>query len=196
MPTHFIRRLNMREQLIREVEIIPLEVVVRNVAAGSLREALRHRGGHAAAALDHRVLLQERRAGRSDGHRGAHHRLRLGDAPGPRRHHGADAAHQRLPVRPVPRRRHQADRLQARVRPPVRGRHDAHRAGRRDQPGHLAGCGTSRPTRRWTRTASAATSARSRRPTGSRAAARHPARQAARATSRGPRRCSRAGERR
>src|ERR1700734_3816196 len=36
VPTHFVRRLNMREQLIREVEIIPLEVVVRNVAAGSL----------------------------------------------------------------------------------------------------------------------------------------------------------------
>ena len=35
VPTHFIRRLNMREQLIRQVEIIPLEVVVRNVAAGS-----------------------------------------------------------------------------------------------------------------------------------------------------------------
>ncbi len=35
VPTHFIKRLNMREQLIREVEIIPLEVVVRNVAAGS-----------------------------------------------------------------------------------------------------------------------------------------------------------------
>src|SRR5213592_4023289 len=40
VPTHFIRRLNMREQLIREVEIIPLEVVVRNVAAGSLAERL------------------------------------------------------------------------------------------------------------------------------------------------------------
>jgi len=40
VPTHFIRRLNMREQLIREVEIIPLEVVVRNVAAGSLSERL------------------------------------------------------------------------------------------------------------------------------------------------------------
>jgi phosphoribosylaminoimidazole-succinocarboxamide synthase len=38
VPTHFIRRLNMREQLIRQVEIIPLEVVVRNVAAGSLAE--------------------------------------------------------------------------------------------------------------------------------------------------------------
>ena len=38
VPTHFVRRLNMREQLIREVEIIPLEVVVRNVAAGSLAQ--------------------------------------------------------------------------------------------------------------------------------------------------------------
>lgn len=40
IPTHFIRRLNMREQLIREVEIIPLEVVVRNVAAGSISKRL------------------------------------------------------------------------------------------------------------------------------------------------------------
>ncbi|HEX9461662.1 MAG TPA: phosphoribosylaminoimidazolesuccinocarboxamide synthase [Alphaproteobacteria bacterium] len=38
VPTHFIRRLNMREQLVREVEIIPIEVVVRNVAAGSFSE--------------------------------------------------------------------------------------------------------------------------------------------------------------
>src|SRR3989337_2431011 len=36
VPTHFIKRLNMREQLIREVEIIPLEGVVRSVAAGAL----------------------------------------------------------------------------------------------------------------------------------------------------------------
>ncbi len=35
IPTHFVRRLNMREQLVREVEIIPVEVVVRNIAAGS-----------------------------------------------------------------------------------------------------------------------------------------------------------------
>jgi phosphoribosylaminoimidazole-succinocarboxamide synthase len=40
IPTHFIKRLNMREQLIREVEMIPLEVVVRNVAAGSLSKRL------------------------------------------------------------------------------------------------------------------------------------------------------------
>ena len=40
VPTHFIKRINMREQLIRQVEIIPLEVVVRNVAAGSLSTRL------------------------------------------------------------------------------------------------------------------------------------------------------------
>ena len=38
IPTHFVRRLNMREQLIKEVEIIPVEVVVRNIAAGSFAE--------------------------------------------------------------------------------------------------------------------------------------------------------------
>ena len=40
VPTHFIRRLNMREQLIRSVEILPLEVVIRNVAAGSISKRL------------------------------------------------------------------------------------------------------------------------------------------------------------
>ena len=40
LPTHFLRTVNMREQLVREVEIIPLEVVVRNVAAGSLATRL------------------------------------------------------------------------------------------------------------------------------------------------------------
>lgn len=40
IPTHFIKRVNMREQLIKEVEIIPLEVVVRNIAAGQLAKRL------------------------------------------------------------------------------------------------------------------------------------------------------------
>ncbi len=40
IPTHFIKRLNMREQLIKEVEIIPLEVICRNVAAGSICKML------------------------------------------------------------------------------------------------------------------------------------------------------------
>lgn len=40
IPNHFIKRLNMREQLIRQVEIIPLEVIVRNFAAGSMAKRL------------------------------------------------------------------------------------------------------------------------------------------------------------
>jgi len=40
IPTHFIRRLNMREQLVRQVDIVPIEVVIRNVAAGSLSKRL------------------------------------------------------------------------------------------------------------------------------------------------------------
>ena len=40
IPTHFVRRLNMREQLVRTLEMIPLEVVVRNSAAGALCKRL------------------------------------------------------------------------------------------------------------------------------------------------------------
>ncbi|MGF1474929.1 MAG: phosphoribosylaminoimidazolesuccinocarboxamide synthase [Geminicoccaceae bacterium] len=40
VPTHLVRRLNMREQLIRELEIIPVEVIIRNYAAGSLAKRL------------------------------------------------------------------------------------------------------------------------------------------------------------
>ncbi len=45
VPTHFLRRLNMREQLVHEVEVIPLEVVVRNVAAGSFSKRFRMEEG-------------------------------------------------------------------------------------------------------------------------------------------------------
>jgi hypothetical protein len=128
------------------------------------RQAPRHRGRHGAAALGHRVLLQGRRARRSDGHRRARHRLRLGQPAGNRRHHGACHPRQRLPDRPVPRHRHPAGRLQDRMRPAVRGRHDAHRRRRRDLARTPAACGTSRPTRSSTRTASAAISAGWSRP--------------------------------
>jgi len=38
VPTHLISRVNMREQLIREVEMIPVKIVVRNAVAGSMAE--------------------------------------------------------------------------------------------------------------------------------------------------------------
>lgn len=40
IPTHFIRSLNLREQLVKTVDIIPLEVIIRNYAAGSLTSRL------------------------------------------------------------------------------------------------------------------------------------------------------------
>lgn len=40
IPTHFIRRLNMREQLVHEVDIVPIEVIIRNIAAGSICKRL------------------------------------------------------------------------------------------------------------------------------------------------------------
>ena len=40
IPTHFVRRLSMREQVIKKVEIIPIEVIVRNIVAGSMAKRL------------------------------------------------------------------------------------------------------------------------------------------------------------
>jgi phosphoribosylaminoimidazole-succinocarboxamide synthase len=38
IPTHFIKTINMREQLVRAVDIVPLEIIIRNYAAGSFAE--------------------------------------------------------------------------------------------------------------------------------------------------------------
>ena len=40
IPSHFVRKISETEQLVRRVRIIPLEVVVRNVAAGSLSKRI------------------------------------------------------------------------------------------------------------------------------------------------------------
>lgn len=54
IPTHFIKQLNMREQLVRSVDIIPVEVVMRNVAAGTLCKRL----GVEEGTILHRPLLE------------------------------------------------------------------------------------------------------------------------------------------
>ena len=40
IKNHLVKRLNMREQLVQQVEIIPIEFIVRNVATGSLTKRL------------------------------------------------------------------------------------------------------------------------------------------------------------
>src|SRR5437762_4785115 len=40
VPTHFVQRLSDREMLTKQVAIVPIEVVVRNIVAGSLAKRL------------------------------------------------------------------------------------------------------------------------------------------------------------
>ncbi len=40
VPTHFIKSVNMREQMVRTLEMVPLEIIVRNVAAGDFAKRL------------------------------------------------------------------------------------------------------------------------------------------------------------
>lgn len=40
VPTHFVEEINDRETIVKKVKIVPLEVIVRNIAAGSLSKRL------------------------------------------------------------------------------------------------------------------------------------------------------------
>ena len=40
VPTHYVEEINERETIVKKVEIVPLEVIVRNVAAGSFSKKL------------------------------------------------------------------------------------------------------------------------------------------------------------
>ncbi len=40
VPTHFVKKLNDRDQLCKKVKIFPLEVIVRNIIAGSMAKRL------------------------------------------------------------------------------------------------------------------------------------------------------------
>ena len=42
IKNHLVKRLNMSEQIIKLVEIIPIEFIVRNVATGSITKRLRY----------------------------------------------------------------------------------------------------------------------------------------------------------
>lgn len=46
IDNHFIKQLSQTEQLVQQVDIIPLEVVVRNIATGSITKRLGFKKGH------------------------------------------------------------------------------------------------------------------------------------------------------
>ncbi len=123
-------------------------------------EALRDRRRHASSRTDLRVLLQERRAARPALQRRSHSRARLGDRRGHRGDAQAHAQGQWRAEAAVRRRRDGSRRLQARVRasrPRIARRRSCWATS--SHPTAVA-CGTRRPAKRWTRTASAATLAR------------------------------------
>ena len=164
VPTHFIRRLNMREQLIREVEIVPLEVVVRNVAAGSLSQRL---GIEEGTQLPRSIIeFYYKNDQLNDPMVSEEHITAFGWAT-PQEIDDIMA----LAIRVNDfltglflGHRHPSGRFQDGMRPPVRERDDANHRRRRDLARIRAGCGTSSRTRSSTRTASAAISAACWRP--------------------------------
>jgi phosphoribosylaminoimidazole-succinocarboxamide synthase len=117
VPTHFIRRLNMREQLIRQVEIVPIEVVVRNVVAGSPRQALGIEEGTPLPRTIVEYYFKDDALG--DPMVTDEHILCFGWASAGRaaRHGRHGDPRERLPVGPVRGHRHPPGRLQARIRP-------------------------------------------------------------------------------
>ena len=96
VTTHFVRRLNDREQLIRALEIIPVEVVVRNVAAGSVCPRLGLTEGDPLPSTLVEFCLKDDALRRPDHRARAYPDLRMGDRRGVRRHRRRDASHQRL----------------------------------------------------------------------------------------------------
>ena len=118
IKTHYIETINDRDQICRKVTIIPLEVIVRNIIAGSMAQRL---------GIEHhlRHLLQEGRTGRPADQRPPRRsagRRDLRRAGSDLRH---DFAHQRSAAEHVRQDEHQPRGLQDRVRPHV---------GRRDRP--------------------------------------------------------------
>ncbi len=133
VPTHFVEELSDRETLVKKVEIVPLEVIIRNVAAGSFTKRLGVPEGTVlkiptiefsykttSITTPHQPLP---RAGPGPGHAG-----------GDRHHHEICLPGERHPFPISAGLQHPPHRLQAGIRPPARR---LHRAGRRDQPRHL-----------------------------------------------------------
>ncbi len=59
IPTHFVKKLSDREMLIKNVKIVPLEVIIRNVAAGSLCRLLNLEEGRALACPTFELCYKE-----------------------------------------------------------------------------------------------------------------------------------------
>ena len=64
IPTHYVQEVNDRDTFVKKVEIVPLEVIVRNVAAGHFSLRMGVPEGKVFKTPHPRVQLQERRSAR------------------------------------------------------------------------------------------------------------------------------------
>ena len=57
IPTHFIEEINDRETLVKKVSIVPLEVIIRNIAAGSFSKRYGVEEGACLRITYHRIFI-------------------------------------------------------------------------------------------------------------------------------------------
>ena len=62
IPTHYVEELNDRDTLVKKVQIVPLEVIIRNVRCRPLQPAHGRARGYSLQDPDPGVQLQERRS--------------------------------------------------------------------------------------------------------------------------------------
>ena len=60
VPTHFVRKIDATNVEVKRVEIVMVEVIVRNVSAGSFCKRTGMEEGKGICGADHRIFLQER----------------------------------------------------------------------------------------------------------------------------------------
>ena len=65
VPTHFVEQISDRETIVKAVKILPLEVIMRNVSAGSFAKRYGVEEGIVFDKPTFEVIIQERRSGRS-----------------------------------------------------------------------------------------------------------------------------------
>ena len=123
IPTHYIETINDREQVCRRVQIIPLEVIVRNVIAGSMAQRLGIEEGTKPSNVIYDICYKNDELG--DPLINDHHAVALGAAT----YEELDLIYKMTArineVRAVPQDEHQSHRLQDRVRQDVGRRNRA-----------------------------------------------------------------------
>ena len=136
IPTHFVNEADERNTVVKHAQMIPLEVVVRNIAAGSFSKRLGIAEGQPLSrpAIEFHLKNDELDDPMVSGLRRA--RLRAGRRIRARPHRGACPRNRQGPQRPVPGARAYTCRLQTRVRTLQRLGHPCRRGVSRHLP-HL-----------------------------------------------------------